>query len=477
MTMMLRALLFGCLLAGFSSAPLAIAASSGADEEKTSTEADKDEKKSKDNKKEPKRSITEGKVTIAGKEITYAATAGKVIQKADDGDEKAEIFFVAYTAGGLGEDGKPVVDPSRPVTFCFNGGPGSCSVWLHLGMLGPQRVKLPDDASHPAPPFKTVENPFSLLDVTDIVMIDPVSTGYSRPSKDEKKGQFHGLEEDIRSVGQFIHDYTSEFSRWQSPKFVLGESYGGIRSAGLAQELQDRYRMYLNGIVLVSAVLDFSTLRFADNNDLPYVLFVPAYTATAWRHKVLDDDLLGKSLEAVVAEAESFAYGPYADALLQGYAMPSDQRQATLAEMSRLTGLSVDYLDGANMRVAMWEFSKELLRDRGKIVGRFDSRYTGSSPKKNGSVMEYDASGAAISGIFAGAMNGYLRDVLNYKEDRGVRDQRLGPALELQDLREPLCFSRWPAEHGNDEEPAPEGICRLRLLRPGDASLCHGVHS
>ncbi|MEN1681541.1 MAG: peptidase S10 [Planctomycetota bacterium] len=390
-------------------------ASLGAAAEETAADADAKAL----NSEQPKRSITEGVVTIAGEEVVYAATAGKVIQRGDDDDEKAEVFFVAYTRGGLHEKtGTPDYDPSRPITFCFNGGPGSSSVWLHLGMMGPQRVRLPDDASHPAPPFTTVENPFSLLDVTDIVMIDPVSTGFSRPAEDEKKGQFHGIEEDVKSVGRFIHDYVSEFGRWGSPKFVLGESYGGIRSAGLARELQDRYRMYLNGVVLVSAVLDFSTLRFNQNNDLPFVLFLPAYTATAWRHKALSDDLLAKSLEDVVAEAEAFALGPYADALLRGYAMEKGARRKVTKEMSRLTGLSVDYLEGANLRVEMWEFSKELLRDRGQIIGRFDSRYVGASPEKNGESMEYDASGAAFSGIFAGALNGYLREVLAYDEPR-----------------------------------------------------------
>ncbi|MEM9186232.1 MAG: peptidase S10 [Planctomycetota bacterium] len=366
----------------------------------------------------PKRSVTEGSVTIAGKEVAYAATAGKVFQRNDDGDKKAELFFVAYTAGGLDDKSKPTVDPARPITFCFNGGPGSSSVWLHLGMLGPQRVRLPDDASYPAPPFHTVDNPFSLLDITDIVMIDPVSTGFSRPAKDEKKSQFHGIEEDVKSVGQFIYDYVSEFDRWRSPKFVLGESYGGIRSAGLAKELQDRHRMYLNGIVLVSAVLDFATIRFEENNDLPFVLFLPAYSATAWRHKALDDNLLAMPLGKVVGLAGAFAMGPYADALLRGYAMPAEDRRAVTEEMSRLTGLSVDYLEGANLRVKMWEFSKELLRARGRIVGRFDSRYTGVVSKKNGEEMEYDASSAAFTGIFAGALNGYLREVLKYDEDR-----------------------------------------------------------
>ena len=389
--------------------------------EASQSEGDSKKKsKKKDDKDDgdPEPSITFGAVEIGGEQVAYTATAGKLFRKTDNGDKKAEIFYVSYTRGGKGDDGKPIVDASRPVTFCFNGGPGSCSVWLHLGMVGPRRVVLPDDASHPAPPYSVVDNPHSLLDVTDIVMIDPVSTGYSRPAEGEKKSQFHGLEADLESVGRFIHDYTTSYNRWSSPKFVLGESYGGIRGAGLARTLQSRYRMYLNGIIFVSGVLDYSTLHFASNNDLPYVLFLPQYAATAWRHKALDDDLLAMSLEEVVSLAEEFAYDEYADALLRGASLPADQRDEVIAEMSRLTGLSAEYLDRAELRVAMWEFSKELLRDRNLVIGRYDSRYALPDDDRNGATMNADPSGAAITGIFSGAMNAYLREELKYEDDR-----------------------------------------------------------
>lgn len=380
--------------------------------------AEKKSDKKSDKETSPKPSITTGSATIDDKSIDYVATAGKLQQKNDKLEVKAEVFYTAYTVGKLDDNGKPVVDPNRPITFCFNGGPGSASLWLHLGMLGPKRVKVPDDASFPRPPYSVVENPHSMLDVTDLVFIDPVSTGYSRPAKDEKKDQFHGLNEDVKSVGQFIHDYVTKNGRWTSPKFVLGESYGGVRGAALADQLQDRYRMYLNGVVFISAVFDFSTLRFESNNDLPYILFLPAYSATAWKHKKLDDDLLAKSVEDVVAEAEAFAYGPYADALLQGAAMPEEQRSAVRQQMSRLTGLSADYLEDANLRVAMWYFSKELLREQNRLVGRFDSRYTGPDESRAGETMGYDPSATAITGVFAGAMNAYLRDELKYEDER-----------------------------------------------------------
>ncbi len=391
------------------------------DEAKAAKKTDdgkKAEKKDKADDKKAKVSVTTGSVTIAGEAIDYVATAGKLAQKSDGGKTKAEVFYVAYTKGTKDDDGQAVVDPSRPVTFCFNGGPGSCSVWLHLGMLGPKRVELPEDASFTPPPYGLIENEHSLLDKTDLVFIDPVGTGYSRPAEGEKKSQFHGLNEDLKSVGQFIHDYTTKNGRWNSPKFVLGESYGGVRAAGLSDLLQERYRMYLNGVVLVSAVLDFSTIRFEDNNDLPFVLFLPGYTATAWRHNALDEELQAKSLEEVVALSEEFAYGDYADALLQGAAMPAEKREAVTQEMARLTGLSTDYVEDANLRVHLWRFAKELLRDRGQIVGRFDSRYVGPGMDDASEGQDYDPSGAAVFGVFGGAMNAYLKETLEYEDDR-----------------------------------------------------------
>lgn len=378
---------------------------------------DKDEEKDKKDKA-PKLRITTGSVTVAGEEVPYVATAGKMPQKHDGGDSKGDIFFVAYTRGGLAEDGAAKADKSRPITFCFNGGPGSASVWLHLGMLGPKRIRMPDDASFPEPPYKLEANPFSLLDKTDLVFIDPVGTGYSRPADGEGREQFHGLEEDLGSIALFIHDYTTKYKRWESPKFILGESYGGLRVGGLSDLLQDRYRMYLNGAVIISGVLDFTTLGFAENNDLPHVLFLPAYTATAWRHKALADDLLGKPLEEVVAEAEKFAYGDFADALLQGAAMPEAKRKEVLVETARLTGLSEKYLEASKLRVSMWRFGKELLRDRNQVIGRYDSRYVGPGVNGVGESMDYDPSDAAIEGIFCAGMNAYLAEDLDYQDDR-----------------------------------------------------------
>lgn len=359
-----------------------------------------------------KPAVTSHTVEIDGQSIAVTATAGKLLLKSEDGKPKARVFFVAYTKEGA----KP---GERPITFCFNGGPGSSSVWLHLGMLGPKRVKLDSDAKPQRPPGELIDNPYSLLDVTDLVFVDPVSTGFSRPADGEDKSQFHGYREDLHSVGQFIHDFTTKYGRWGSPKFVLGESYGGLRAAGLAGHLQQRYRMDLNGVVLVSAVVDFRTIAFGGGNDLANVLFLPSYAATAWYHGALDDKWLDRPVEDVFAAARRFARGPYLRALAAGADLPAEQHENVVARMAELTGLSPEYIEGANLRVVMWQFGKELLRKRGQVVGRFDGRYLGVDPDHIGETTECDPSADAVFGLFTSAINQYLRDDLKV-EDEGV---------------------------------------------------------
>ena len=257
-------------------------------------------------------------------------------------------------------------------------------------MLGPVRVKLDSNARPLPPPHELLANPYSLLDVTDLVFIDPVSTGFSRPAKGENKDQFHGYSEDIASVGQFIHDYTTKNARWASPKFLIGESYGGLRTAGLAGELRDRYHLELNGAIMISAVVDFQTLMAGGNNDIAYALFLPSYAATAWYHKALDDDLQEQSLEDVVKKAEEFAGGAYLRALAAGDSLPEERRHRVVRRMAELTGLSEKYLEAANLRVSMGQFGKELLRDRKLVVGRFDSRYTGFDESTLGEFAQHD---------------------------------------------------------------------------------------
>jgi carboxypeptidase C (cathepsin A) len=417
--------------------------------------ADKDADKKKD--EPPKPVVTHHTATIDGKEIKYTATAGKMLMTTDEGDPKAHVFFVAYTldtgdddershvsrdAAAERDDDKddeeskddePADDKSaksddeaktpakpnrRPITFCFNGGPGSSSVWLHLGMLGPVRVKLDSDAGTLPPPHELIANPYSLLDVTDLVFIDPVSTGFSRPAKGQDKDQFHGYSEDIASVGQFIHDYTTKYARWGSPKFLIGESYGGLRAAGLAGELQNRYRLYVNGIVLVSAVVDFQTLSTWGNNDVAYAMFLPSFAATAWYHKQLDEELQDQSVEDVVAAAEEFAAGPYLHALTAGDSLDDDEREEVVERMAELTGLSEDFVDDANLRVGQAHFSKQLFRDEKLVVGRFDSRYKGPTLEPLRDTTEYDPSASAVFGTFGSALNDYVRGTLKVKEDR-----------------------------------------------------------
>ena len=355
---------------------------------------------------------TKHSVVIAGNQISYDAMAGKLPLKDDALKSKAEVFFISYTRTGVEATEK------RPVTFCFNGGPGSSSVWLHLGMLGPKRIRFPDDATPLRPPYSLEDNDLSLLDVTDLVFIDPVSTGYSRPSEGEGKEQFHGYEEDLRSVGQFIHDWTTKYQRWLSPKFVLGESYGGVRAAGLAGYLQDRYYMELNGAVIVSGVINFQTLRFGGSNDLPYITFLPTYAATAWYHKALPSDLQSQGIESVVKQAEEFANGRYASSLLKGTSLTPEEFSITADQLARLTGLSREFVIKAKLRIDMDRFAKELLRSKSRTVGRFDSRYVGIDRDDAGDGYEYDASGAAIFGPFTATFNDYVRRNLEYKEDR-----------------------------------------------------------
>ena len=354
---------------------------------------------------------THHSLTVHGTTFDYTAMTGKLVIQTDSLEPKAEVFFVAYT--------RPAEDKAtRPVTFCFNGGPGSSSVWLHLGMLGPKIIRFPDDASLLRPPYHLDENHNSLLDITDLVFIDPVSTGYSRPAKDVKKGEFHGYQEDIRSVGQFIHDYTTMFERWLSPKFVLGESYGGLRAAGLSGHLRDQYKMELNGVIVISGAINFQTIRFGTSNDLPHVCFLPTYAATAWYHQQLEEELQRLPVATVVGRAEKFAYTKYAPALLKGTRLGAKERDRVATELARLTGLSKDYVLAAKLRISMARFGKELLRDEERTIGRFDSRYSGSDRDSAGERYEFDASGAAIFGPFTACLNDYMRRELQYEDPR-----------------------------------------------------------
>jgi carboxypeptidase C (cathepsin A) len=355
-------------------------------------------------------SVTHHKLALGGAEIAYTATAGTLLLREEDGKKQASVFYVAYTKDG-------VTDPAtRPITFSFNGGPGSSSVWLHLGLLGPRRVDLGPEGFDLTPPCKLVDNGESWLDLTDLVFIDPVTTGYSRAVPGESDAAFHGVEGDVASVGEFIRLWTTREKRWTSPKFLAGESYGTTRAAALSSWLQQRQGMYLNGIVLVSTILNFQTAEFDAGNDQPYELFLPTYAATAWYHKRLAPELQ-RDLKATLAEVEGFAQGEYALALRRGSALSDAERGAVAAKVARYTGLSQEYVERTNLRVEISRFCKELERGERRTVGRLDSRYEGIDRDAAGETPEGDPSMAAIRGPYTAALNHYLRAELGYESD------------------------------------------------------------
>lgn len=349
-------------------------------------------------------------VTIAGERVTYIAETGMLPVLKADGTSRASIFFVAYTRQGQANEA------TRPVMFCFNGGPGSASVWLHLGALGPRRAKMNPDGSQPAPPYGLVDNEFSVLNTSDLVFIDPVATGFSRAAKDEKPDDFFGDTADLDSIGEFIRLWTTRHGRWLSPKFLCGESYGVFRAAGLADHLRGRYGMYLNGLVLVSGVLDFATLSGETGNDLPYPLYLPAYTAAAHYHKKLPPDLQA-DLDKALAESRAFAHGEYVAALQAGADLPAAERKKIVAKLARLTGLPPRVIEDNRLRIDPGVFRKQLLHDEGLILGAYDARLTGRDGDPAATGPEFDPSSAAVMGPFSAAMNAYVRGELKFEDD------------------------------------------------------------
>jgi carboxypeptidase C (cathepsin A) len=363
---------------------------------------------------------TQHKIVINGEEIHYTVTTGTIIFKEEDADRekeaeghkaKAEIFFIAYTRDGIEDRSQ------RPLTFSFNGGPGSSSVWLHLGVLGPRRVYNLEDGSMPQPPFRLVDNEFSMLDRTDLVFIDPVNTGYSRVVKGEKAKPFHAVKKDIESVGEFIRLYATRYKRWLSPKFLIGESYGTTRAAGLSGYLQERYGMYLNGIMLVSVILDFSTARFAPGHDLPYILFLPGYAATAWYHKKLARRLLNRPLQYTLDEVEKFVLSEYVPALFKGDKLTKRERNQVVERLAYYTGLTAEYIESTDLRIQAHRYFKEFLRGERRTVGRLDSRLKGIDRDSAGEYIEYDPMLAEIMGTYTATFNDYVRSELNFESD------------------------------------------------------------
>jgi carboxypeptidase C (cathepsin A) len=352
--------------------------------------------------------VTEHQIQLPGRLLRYKASTGMMPLKTENGDIEANLFYVAYTA-------EPAT-ARRPLTICFNGGPGAGSLWLHLGAIGPKRVRMKDDGSLPPPPYELPDNEQTWLEQSDLVFVDPVGTGYSRAKNPETGKKFWGVRGDIESVGQFVRLFLTRFERWDSPLFLAGESYGTTRAAGLSQYLAD-HGIALNGVILISTVLNFQTVRFAPGNDTPYPLYLPTYTATAWYHKKLPGDLQA-DLRKAIEEARQFAGGAYVQALHKGDQLAAAERDGVVKKLARLTGLSEAYLKRADLRPEIMRFCKELLRSEGKTVGRLDSRITGIAPPDTAEQPEFDPSMTAIRPPYTAMMNSYSRGQLKFTIDR-----------------------------------------------------------
>lgn len=351
-------------------------------------------------------------VTIEGGKVGYTATAGRLLLREADGKKRASIFFISYAREA------PANDPSeRPIVFLYDGGPGSSSVWLHLGGIGPRRAALDDEGFRVAPPGEIVDNPHSILDVADLVFIDPISTGFSRAIPHDNARKFDDFNEDIETVGEFIMSFLSRHGRWASPKFLIGESYGTVRSAGVAGYLLERHGVYLNGIVLISSILNFQTARFDRGNDLPYVLFLPTYAASAWYHGRLTAEYQDLSLREFLDRVEEFASNEYATALFKGDLLSNEEFDDVAAQLSRYTGLSKEYVAQYRLRIENMRFCKELLRDEHRTVGRSDSRYKGIDRYKAGDALEADPSRYARLGVYTAMLNDYVRRELGYESE------------------------------------------------------------
>ena len=370
---------------------------------------------------------TDHRMVLDGATQEYPATCGTVLLRLyDDAEAKtpgaaadkrgvdkprAAFFFVAYTL----KNGDAAVP--RPLTFSFNGGPGSSSVWLHLGLLGPQRVATDDTGLAPPPPYALRDNEYTLLTHSDLVFIDPVGTGHSRMLENETLNEFHEYQRDLDSVGEFIRLYLTRYNRWGSAKYLIGESYGTTRAAGLTHHLQEKHDIYLNGVMLVSLAIDLQTLSFDHANDLPYALFLPTYAATAWYHRALGPDMQRKALREVIAAAETFAHNDYNTALMQGSRLSPAERERIASQVSRFTGLSIEYVLRCDLRPLDGRFCKELLRQRGQTVGRLDSRFVGQDRDDAGEQPEADAAMNNLAGAYAACMNRLLRQTLKFDSD------------------------------------------------------------
>ncbi len=358
-------------------------------------------------------SVTQHRIQMSGRPIEYTATAGNLIVRDDDDRPIASIGYVAYTRTDA--RGGP-----RPVTFAFNGGPGSSSLWLHMGVLGPKRVVIADPNPVPAGPYRTVDNDYSLIDKSDLVMIDPVGTGISRAVCEHRDEEFWGVDPDVDSISRFITQWVSDNQRWTSPKYLLGESYGTTRGAAIVNYLRGRRDMDFNGLILVSVATDIEAI-FAElpGNDRPYSVYLPGFAAVAWYHKALPSQ--PAALEPFLNEVRAYASGPYTQALLKGDALPADELEAVAQKLHEYTGLSVDYLKAADLRVSENAFAHELLKSQRKTVGRLDARYVGGTWDPLEKLTDYDPQSAAISAAFAATFLDYYHGELKFGAGQSYR--------------------------------------------------------
>jgi carboxypeptidase C (cathepsin A) len=346
------------------------------------------------------RKVTHHTATIGGRAIAYTATAGTLTIRDDDGKPTASMFYVAYTTG----------DPHRPVTFLYNGGPGSSTLWLHMGSLGPVRVRTDSPQSTHNAPFDIINNNDSLLDKSDLVFIDAIGAGFSRPLGDTKLAAFWGTDPDIDAFAKGIERYMTVYDRWNSPKFIFGESYGTTRSAGLSYRLQSDGAQ-LNGVILLSSILNYG--RRAPGLDQDLINYLPSYAATAAYHHKLPTQ--PTDLKAFLQEVRAWTRGPYANALAQGQDLPEAEKRAIAHQMSAYTGLSEQFLIEADLRVNLGRFLKELKRDERRTLGRYDSRFEGIDTDAAGESTEFDPSDAGITGAFVSAFHSYLTKELGFE--------------------------------------------------------------
>lgn len=382
-------------------------------------------------------SVTQHTARIGGQSISYTATASTTLLKNEKGEPEALMYSTAYTENGVKDLGQ------RPIAFLYNGGPGSSSVWLHMGAYGPRRIVTGNASPTPPAPYQLVDNEYSLLDKADLVFIDPVGTGFSHSVGKAKDSDFWGVQPDVQSLAQFISIYISRNHRWNSPKLLIGESYGTFRSVALCNYLQEHDGIYVNGVVLMSSVLDLGTLNFTIGDDRSYILYLPTYAAIAWHYNLIKDR--PADLPSFLERVRQFASTEYADALLKGDNIGDSEKQQVAAKMSSFTGLDQSYLVKANLRVNIAQFRAELLRGRGLTIGRYDARYNSATYDVLEEYAADDPSYNAVLGAFTAAFNSYVRDDLKFGEGM---DYKILPS-------EPSEHWKWKGSTGNPQEGFP----------------------